>query len=146
MSLSLAPFAKALRTALGIRTAENDIACLAYGVVDPNTGAVVHSGKNNLLAASGAIAILSANNFITLGSAAALTLAAPTTAQNGTNIVVQSATGFAHVITATGLLFDGTSTTGKNTATFAAFTGASVRLIAYTGTWIVLTKNGVTVA
>lgn len=147
MSLSLAPFAKALRTALGIRTSENDIACLSYGVVNPTTGAVVSSALQTVIAATPtALAVASGDNVITLGSAAALTLAAPTAAQNGTFMRVISTTGFAHVLTATGLLFDGTSNTGKNTATFAAFNGASILLRAQGATWTVLAKNGVTVA
>jgi hypothetical protein len=60
------------------------------------------------------------------GSADAMTLAAPTAAQEGNIIDVWSDTLFAHTITATSLLANGTAL--KTTATFPAFRGAGVRL------------------
>lgn len=60
------------------------------------------------------------------GSANAMTLAAPTAAQEGNVIQVFSDTLFAHTITATSLLANGTAL--KTTATFAAFRGAGIAL------------------
>jgi hypothetical protein len=65
---------------------------------------------------------------LTKGSAAAITLAAPTAAQAGTQITIIAGSAYAHVVTATGLLNDGVTGGAKNTATFAAFVGASLTL------------------
>lgn len=82
----------------------------------------------------------------TKGSASAFTLAAPSTAENGTRITVISNSAHAHVITATGLIHDGVTGGAKNTATFGAHVGASITLIAYSGKWYVESKNVVTIA
>jgi hypothetical protein len=82
---------------------------------------------------------------ITKGSAAALSLAAPTvTTDDGVQIVFTSNSAFAHVLTATGLLQTGAATV--NTATTSAFAGASFTLIAYQGKWNVLSQNTTTFA
>lgn len=100
-----------------------------------------------LASASGAITIASSTVVITkTGSLAALTLAAPSAAQNGTLLVVTSATAFAHTITATTLIDDGVTGGSKTTATFAAFAGASITLLAYEGKWLVISKNVVTIS
>ena len=97
-----------------------------------------------LIAASGA---LPANKtgflVITLGSAGAFTLAAPTVgSEDGADFIITSTTAFAHVITATGLLKTGTASV--NVATFAAFAGASLYLKAYNGLWQVISSNAIT--
>ena len=100
-----------------------------------------------LAAASGAIAVAGGTVVITkTGSLAALTLAAPTAAQNGMILRVTSATAFAHTVTATGLFDDGVTGGSKTTATFAAFAGASMELMAYEGKWHTLGLKAVTVA
>lgn len=100
-----------------------------------------------LAAASGAITVAGGTVVITkTGSLAALTLAAPTAAQNGTILRVTSATAFAHTVTATGLFDDGVTGGSKTTATFAAFAGASMELMAYEGKWHTLSLKAVTVA
>lgn len=117
-----------------------------------------------LLAASGAVPItpttspIGGSSVITKAGVAALTLAAPKAGaqnwqniggflknnggQDGTVLVITSSTLFAHTITATGLL--GTGTASVNLATFAAFAGAGVVLLAYNGLWLVLSSTGVT--
>lgn len=60
------------------------------------------------------------------GSANAMTLAAPTAAQEGNVIQIWSDTLFAHTLTATSLLANGTAL--KTTATFPAFRGAGLTL------------------
>lgn len=80
---------------------------------------------------------------ITKGTAAALTLAAPTaTTDDGVTITLTSNTAAAHVLTATGLLQDGSTTT--DVATFAAHPGASLTLMAYQGKWNVISQVGIT--
>jgi len=108
---------------------------IGKGVVTP--AVTVASGD-------GAIAIASGIVVITKGSAAALTLAAPSS-QNGTRITVISTTDFAHVITVTGGLWDGTAT-ANTTATFAVVKGASITLVAYGTAWYVESLNAVTPA
>jgi hypothetical protein len=100
-----------------------------------------------LASANGAIAIAPGTVVITkTGSLAAMTLAAPTAAQNGTILRVTSATAFAHTVTATSLIDDGVTGGSKTTATFAAFAGASMELMAYEGKWHTLTLKGVTIS
>lgn len=79
-------------------------------------------------------------------TALALTLPAPSKLENGRRLKFVSGTAAAHVITATGLLQDGVTGGGKNTATFAAFIGASIELVAKDGTWAVQSLKAVTVA
>jgi hypothetical protein len=82
---------------------------------------------------------------INKGSAAALTLAAPSASLNGTRVVITSQTAFAHVITATTLLADAVTGSPHTTATFAAFKGASITLYAENGLWNVTSAVGVVV-
>jgi len=95
-------------------------------------------------AADGAIATAAGIAVLTKGSAGAYTLAAPTT--DGDRLCVTSATAFAHVVTATDLIHDGVTGGAKDTATFGAFAGASMDLVAYDGKWHVVAKNVVTIA
>ena len=97
-------------------------------------------------AADGAIVPASGSNVLTKGSAGAYTLAAPVAAQEGSRIVLTSGSAFAHVVTATGLLNDGVAGGSKNAATFAAFIGASMELIAYNLKWHTVSLKAVTVA
>lgn len=78
------------------------------------------------------------NIAIVKGSAAAITLAAPTTGQDGLTVVFTNDTAFAHVITATTLLADAVSGSPHTTATFAAFKGSSLTLQAQRGLWNVI--------
>lgn len=83
---------------------------------------------------------------LTKGSAGAYTLAAPTAAQDGMLLIITSRSAFAHVVTATGLLEDGVTGGAKNTATFAAFVGASCMLQAINLKWHTISLKAVTVA
>ncbi len=83
---------------------------------------------------------------LTKSSAGAYTLAAPTAAQEGMILYICAGTAQAHVITATGLIDDGVTGGSKNTATFGAFIGSSLTLVAYNLKWVVLSKNVVTIA
>jgi len=96
------------------------------------------------ITASGAIATGTAANYIiTKAGVAAMTLGAPTaTTDDGKLIWVSSSTNYAHTVTATGLLQTGSSKT--DVATFAAYAGAGVMLMAYQAKWIVIYSVGVT--
>lgn len=86
-------------------------------------------------AADGAITIASGIVKITKAGVCALTLAAPTAADEGTRITIISMTDNAHTVTfPTDKLNDGT--TGVNElATFAAFAGASMTVVALGTAW-----------
>lgn len=100
------------------------------------------------VAASGALAPNQSGNYeITKAGIAALTLAAPTSGANGVGtdgaeITITSNTGFAHTLTATGLLQTGSASV--NVATFAAFAGAGLTLMAVQGKWNVICSVGIT--
>lgn len=79
------------------------------------------------------------NYVVTTAGVNAMTLAAPTAAQDGLIITVFSDTTNAHTITATSLFANGTAL--KTTATFPAFRGAGVILKASNLVWHVL-SNG----
>lgn len=97
-------------------------------------------------AIDGAISINDNLIYITKGSAAALTLAAPTADQNGTEVILVAGSAFAHVVTATGLIADGVTGGYKNTVTLGAFVGACCTLVAYGLKWIVKSKTVATIA
>lgn len=97
-----------------------------------------------LVTANGAIPdSATATYYITKGSAAVLTLAAPVVGtDDGKTITLRSTTAFAHTLTATGLLETGSA--AVNVATFAAFAGAGLVLKAYQGKWLVDSQVGIT--
>ena len=98
-------------------------------------------------ASDGAITFANPYNIaeLTKGSAGAYTLAAPTAAQEGYRLLVLGQSAFAHVITATNLIDDGVTGGAKDTATFGAFVGTSLDLIAINLKWHVVGKNVVTI-
>jgi hypothetical protein len=105
-------------------------------------------GSNSVTAyaANGALAIAPGTATLTKAGVAAMTLAAPTVAQEGLILRVVSQTANAHTITATGLIDDGVTGGSKTTATFAAFAGASIELMASNLKWAVISRNNVTVS
>lgn len=108
-------------------------------------GGEIHVGTG--LAGDGAIAIpaASADYYITKGSIAALTLAAPAAGtDDNKELTIWSETAFAHVITGG---VDGFNSKGSSgTLTFGAAKGSSCKLKARNGHWWVTALNGVTVA
>lgn len=96
-------------------------------------------------AVNGALTVAPGAATLTKAGVAAMTLAAPTVAQEGLILRVVSQTANAHTITATGLIDDGVTGGSKTTATFAAFAGASIELMASNLKWAVISKNAVTV-
>lgn len=97
---------------------------------------------------SGAITVPKRNTTVILDKAgvAVMTLAAPAKDQDGLELWVTSVTANAHTITATSLLADGASGSPHTTATFAAYKGAGVLLVAEQGLWSVKANNGVTIS
>lgn len=80
-----------------------------------------------------------AQNFaLTKATAAAITLVAPSKAQDGLTLIFTNLTAAAHVITATSLLADAVTGSPHTTATFAAFIGSSLTLQAQNGLWNVI--------
>lgn len=99
-----------------------------------------------LATADGAITVSPGTVKITKAGVCAVTLAAPTAAQDGIEIEFTSQTANAHTLTATGLINDGVTGGAKNLATFAAFAGASITLKASSLTWNVISLNAVVIS
>lgn len=116
------------------------------GAFTPQTVQQLLLGDNVLLSASGAInPHQPAKYAITKAGVCALTLAAPTAgADDGVLIQIASETAFAHTVTATGLLQDGSG--NVNLGTFAAHAGAILVLEAYQGKWQIKAELGVTIS
>lgn len=110
--------------------------------IDPTDDVVISIGQD------GAVTLPTSNTAynINKATAAALTLAAPSLAENGLTAMFTSQTAAAHVITATSLIQDGTAAAPKSSATFAAGKGATVTFVAENGFWNVASQTGVTFA
>lgn len=94
-------------------------------------------------AANGAIAIKPSVVLITKGTAAALTLGIPTTAQNGTVIEIVSTTAAAHTVTAATIGFNA-GNTASDVGTFGGAIADGFSVVAYGGEWYTLTNTNVT--
>lgn len=98
-----------------------------------------------VISGDGAITITPGTVILTKGSAAAITIAAPSTpAQDNIVIEVYSESAFAHVITCSTDGFNGKGSSG--TVTFGNLAGNFVRLRARNGHWFAVIKTGTTVA
>jgi hypothetical protein len=106
----------------------------------------IHEITTNSTVGASAIAIQSGVVKVTAAGVAAMTLAAPTAAQEGTEITITSFSANAHTITATGLINDGVTGGSKTTATFAAFAGASLTLLAIGLKWSVKSSTAVVIS
>ena len=96
-------------------------------------------------AADGAITIQNSTVIVTKGTAAALTLAAPSTAQDGTKITVVSATAAAHTVTVATAGFNDLGAAG-DVATFGGAKGDGLTAIAYNGDWFLTARTNITLA
>lgn len=120
---------------------------LAATFVPPNGDATPYV----LAAADGAITAKGGSVFITKGSAAALTLAAPTAGEpnrggdDGKLLEIVSTTAFAHTVTQTSPGFNNNGAS-SDVGTFAAAKGNGLTLRAYNGAWYVIGNIGVTLA
>lgn len=110
------------------------------------TGSVAGLSPVTVLTLDGAISVNPTSGvwFLEKTSAGAFTIAAPTA--DGQRFTFIAGTNFAHVITFTGsTLLDGT--TGANsTATFGAFIGSSLTVVARSSKWLVESFNVCTIA
>lgn len=102
-------------------------------------------GAIQALTGDGAITIQNASVFLSKGSAAAITLAAPTNGTHDGRIIrVVAISAQAHVITGS---VDGFNAKGSSgTATFGGAIGDSVTFVAYGGHWYTLSLVNVTIA
>lgn len=93
-----------------------------------------------VLTGDDAITVQASTVFLEKTSAGAYTIAAPSS-QDGLRITIIGNTDFAHIVTFTGTtLLDGT--TGANvTATFTAFKGSSITVVARGAFWLVESLN-----
>jgi hypothetical protein len=73
---------------------------------------------------------------ITKGSAAAITLAAPSAALDGLEVIITSASAYAHTVTYAAGFLGGT--TSNDVATFTNIVGHTLRLVAVAGVWRVV--------
>lgn len=167
--INLSNFIQAFRKLGSITTRTPPWAVVSFGIMNEKTGAAViyvdpttglpFSGANSLplltaqslltqtnATASGAIAIQNGTVYITKAGVAAMTLAAPTAAQDGTRIFVTSTTAYAHTITATSLLNNGASGAPYTTVTFAAYPGAGIQLEAVGLLWNVVSNVACTLS
>lgn len=136
----------AIAAATGISQGVNTFTvytCSVVGNWEVPINSLVSSSPTNLTT-NGAIPPHVGHTYlITKAGVLADTLAAPTSGtDDGIEITVTSNTAFAHTITATGLLNTGSAAT--NVATFAAFAGAGLTLMAIQGKWNVICSVGVT--
>lgn len=103
----------------------------------------------DVASANGAISIPDRGTklvFITKGTAANMTLAAPTaTTHDGVIIDIVSTTAAAHTITATTIGFNA-GDAASDVCTFSAAIGNQLRVTAYQGEWYVLNNIGGTLA
>lgn len=125
-------------------TALSGLSLSGSGQIVLSTGATLEGAvvslAESVYTVDGAIAIQSGLVYLEKTSGGAFTLAAPS-GQNGTVITIIGNTDFAHVVTFTGsTLLDGT--TGANlTATFTAFKGSSITVVARGPFWLVQANN-----
>jgi hypothetical protein len=99
-----------------------------------------------LVAADGAVTQKSGIVLITKGSAAVLTIAAPTAGDDdGKELTIVSTTAFAHTLTNASPGFNNNGA-ASDVGTFGAAKGNGVSLVAYNGAWYVIGNIGVTLA
>lgn len=115
----------------------------SFAFIDPSQDQMVSIGQ------SGTIPVPFGGNQIyniNASSAVTMTLGAPSLVANGATLIITSNTAFAHVLSAVGLINDGTASTPHNTVTFVARVGAGITLVAENGFWNVTAQQAVTVS
>lgn len=130
---------------LRLETSIPPYAVCASALIDKNGNNI--SNKTQAAAVDGPITVKRGTVYITKGSAAALTLAAPTPGvDDDARLAIISTTAFAHTVTQTTPGFNAGST-ASDIATFGTAIGNSIELKAYNGVWLTLgTPRGVTLA
>lgn len=114
-------------------------------LTSPTINAGVVKPKLTEYSADGAIAVESHVAVITKAGVGAMTLAAPTVAQDGTTITITSSTSNAHVVTGTNLFWAGETGGPFNKVTLAAFPGSSATVVAHNQLWLVVSDQIATV-
>lgn len=113
--------------------------------VDP-AGAVAGTSPTEVASADAAISLKAGVVVITKGTAAALTLAAPTTGtDDGKVLTIVSTTAAAHTVTNSSPGFNGGGAS-EDVATYGAAKGNAMTVVAYGATWYAVNLTGVTLA
>jgi len=99
------------------------------------------------ISSDGAVSIISDTIYLTKGSAATITVAAPGANGIGTKITITTGTDFAHVVTFTGTTLNDGTAGANSTWTSAAVQGSSISVVGVTATkWNVVSFNLGTIA
>lgn len=113
--------------------------------VNGSSAGVIALDAPQTASADGAITIKNGVVIITKATAAALTLANPTSGTDDYKVLrILSTTAVAHTVTVTGGF--GNAGAGADVATFPLAVGATLSLLAYGGYWYVIGSNGVTLS
>ena len=94
--------------------------------------------------ADGALTIQNSTVVVTKAGVCAMTLAAPSTAQNGTRITIVSATANAHTLTVATIGLNDLAGSG-DLGTFGGAKGDGLTVVAYNGDWFVTSNINVTI-
>lgn len=137
--------ANTIASALGLGVTVPPFAVAAFALMD-KSGNVI-SSTTQVASLDGAIVIKRGTVYITKGSAAALTLAAPIPGvDDDAELTIVSTTAFAHTVTQTTPGFNAGST-ASDVGTFGAAIGNNIQLKAFNGVWLTSsTPRGVTLA
>jgi hypothetical protein len=112
---------------------------VAAGTLTTDQTLAVASGDGAISAKTGVVVI-------TKGTAAALTLAAPTdVTDDGKQLLIVSTTAAAHTVTNSSPGFNGGGAS-EDVATYGAAKGNAMRVVAYGATWYAVSLTGVTLA
>lgn len=119
---------------------------LAGVLVLPTAAQLNDQIGSQVIPGDGAVTIKAGVCVLTKGSAAAITLAAPTSGTDDfKRLTIISATAFAHTVTQTSPGFDGGGA-ASDVGTYTAAKGNNIVAIAYQGTWYVQSLRNVTLA
>ncbi len=111
------------------------------------TEEVLNPSTFNTYAVDGAISVAPQTAYLTKGSAAAMTLAAPGAAGIGMVLTITTGTDFAHVVTFTGTTLQDGTVGANSTWTSAAVQGSSITVVGVTAAkWNVVSFNLGTIA
>lgn len=100
-------------------------------------------GNVVVASADGALTIENSTVVVTKAGVCAMTLAAPSAAQNGTRIEIVSATANAHTVTVATAGFNDLGAAG-DVATFGGAKGDGLTVVAYAGDWYILHRTNIT--
>ena len=123
-----------------------DVAGTDIALVEPISYAKPFGDDLQVMSGDGAIQIRPGTVIVTKGSAAALTIANPTSGvHDGMEITIISNGGYAHTVTRSTTGFNG-SGASQDVATFGTAAGNGMTIVAYQGVWYTKNLTGVTLA